>query len=322
MKNKVFALLSMVTVLAVMTGCSGSKGTSASAPGFPAKNIKIIVPYDAGGGVDITTRLFADAAGKDYLNGHQIIVENMGGGGAVIGHTNVANSTPDGYTLLAYTNAVVNNPVLKEVTYTHNSFKPLVMVCFDPEILVVPLKAGYKTFEEFLEFAKTNKIKLSTPGHSTSHHLAAINIAKRYGLTFEYLHNGSAAIQKQQLLGGHCDAALMAVGETVSEINDGSIIALAVATKERIPSIQNVPTFIEKGFQYEDGAFRGFAVPAKTPDDVYKVLVSDFEKIAKSEKFIQTMKGANIPYSYKGAGDFQVYADLASESLKSVKDGL
>lgn len=319
MRKVIFWVLCLAAVFAVPVW---AKGNSAAPSGFPAKNIKIIVPYDAGGGVDITTRLFAEAAGRDYFNGNQIIVENMGGGGAVIGHTNVANSAPDGYTLLAYTNAVVNNPILKEVTYTHNSFKTLAMVCFDPEILVVPPKSSYKTLEEFLAYAKTNKIKLSTPGHSTSHHLAAIKIANHYGLNFEYLHNNSAAVQKQQLMGGHCDAAMMAVGETVAEVNDGSIIALAVGAKQRIPDIKDVPTFTEKGFAYEDGAYRGFAVPAKAPDADYQALVKDFEAIAKSEKFIQAMSKAKIPYSYKSAVDFQAYADAAAEELKSIKDSL
>ena len=134
MKKRV-AAVAAVTGLAlhVLVWCSGgvsgsgASGTSGNLD-FPKKNIKIIVPYDAGGGVDITTRILAEAAGKDYFNGKSLIVENMPGGGAVIGHTAVANAEADGYTLLAYTSAVVNNPLLKEVTYTLDSFKTLGMV--------------------------------------------------------------------------------------------------------------------------------------------------------------------------------------------------
>ena len=100
--------LAVVLTLALVLGLA-----SAMAADFPTKNITIVVPYDAGGGVDITTRVLTDAAGKDYFNGKSLIVENRGCGGAVIGHTYVANSKPDGYTLLAYTSAVVNNPQLK-----------------------------------------------------------------------------------------------------------------------------------------------------------------------------------------------------------------
>ena len=285
---------------------------------FPKKNIKIIVPYDAGGGVDITTRILAEAAGKDYFDGKSLIVENMAGGGAVIGHTAVANADPDGYTLLAYTSAVVNNPLLKDVTYTLDSFKTLGMVCFDPEILVVPPTAEYKTYDEFVEYAKTHTVKVATPGHSTAHHIAAIQFAKDLGLKFEYLHNDSASVQMQQLMGGHCDAAFMAVGETVSQIKDGTIIGLAMGGEERNADIPDVPTFTEKGEDLVAGAFRGYACPAGVPDDVYNYLVSEFDKIITSDKFIDAMKEASIPYAYKNAADFQAYANQCSKDLEAL----
>ena len=135
--------IALMLVLALPVG--------ALATDFPSKNITIVVPYAAGGGVDITTRVFTDTAGRDYFNGHSLIVEDRGGGGAVIGQTYVANAKPDGYTLLAYTNAVVNNPLLKDVTYTLKSFKTLGMVCFDPEIIVVPKDSPFKTFKDKIE---------------------------------------------------------------------------------------------------------------------------------------------------------------------------
>ena len=296
MKKRMVALLCAGLVAASLAGCSGKKADAPAEPkateaagseaagseaateaakantDFPKKNIKIIVPYDAGGGVDITTRILAEAAGKDYFNGHSLIVENMAGGGAVIGQTAVANADPDGYTLLAYTSAVVNNPLLKDVTFTLDSFKTLGMVCFDPEILVVPPNSPYKTWDEFVAYAKENTVKVATPGHSTSHHIAAIQLAKEYGLKFEYLHNDSASVQMQQLMGGHCDAAMMAAGETVSQIGDGTIIGLAVGAEERVADIPDVPTFLELGGTMVNGAFRGYACPAGVPDDVYQVL--------------------------------------------------
>ena len=242
MKKRMVALVCAGLMAFSLAGCSSKQstapadtnaasdnsGAASASTDFPKKNIKIIVPYDAGGGVDITTRVFAEAAGKDYFNGNSLIVENMAGGGAVIGQTAVANADPDGYTLLAYTSAVVNNPLLKEVTFDLDSFKTLAMVCFDPEIFVVPPTSDYQTWEEFVAYAKENTVKVATPGHSTSHHIAAIQLAKEYGLKFEYLHNDSASVQMQQLMGGHCDAAMMAVSETVSQINDGTVIGLAV----------------------------------------------------------------------------------------------
>lgn len=333
MRKKMMALLCVGLAALSIAGCSSGKtgtkapaeanagggaATSAKSTDFPKKNIKVIVPYDAGGGVDITTRILSEAAGKDYFNGHSLIVENMAGGGAVIGHTAVANADPDGYTLLAYTSAVVNNPLLKDVTYDLSSFKTLGMVCFDPEILVVPPTSQYKTFDEFVAYAKENTVKVATPGHSTAHHIAAIQFADEMGLKFEYLHNDSASVQLQQLMGGHCDAAFMAAGETVSQIGDGTVIGIAVGSEERMADIPDVPTFTECGSKMVAGAFRGYACPAGVPDDVYQVLVEEFDKLITSEKFINGMKEAAIPYAYKNAADFQAYAEQCSKDLEAL----
>lgn len=292
---------------------------AALATDFPAKNITIVVPYAAGGGVDITTRVFTDTAGRDYFNGHSLIVEDRGGGGAVIGQTYVANAKPDGYTLLAYTSAVVNNPLLKDVTYTLKSFKTLGMVCFDPEIIVVPKDSAFKTFKDMVDYTKENDVTVSTPGHSTSHHIAAIRLSNEFGgLKFNYIHNDSAAMQMTQLLGNHCDVAVMAASETFNQILDGSIRALAIGSEERSEVIPDVPTMLESGSTMVAGAFRGFACPAGVPDDVYAYLCAEFDKIITSEKFINEMKKKSIPYSYKNAADFQAYADSASESLEKI----
>lgn len=313
------------------TPASSSSSDSGSAPAapvattdFPTKNIKIIVPYDAGGGVDITCRLVAEAAGKDFFNGHTLVVENMGGGGAVVGQTYVANAEPDGYTMLAYTSAIVNNPLLKEVTFETADFTPIAMCCFDPEILVVPPNSPYKTIEEFMAYAKENTVKVSTPGHSTSHHLAAIQFAKENDLKFEYLHNDSASVQMQQLMGGHCDAALMAVGETTNQILDGTILGLGVMSEERITDLPDVPTFKEKGMDMVLGAFRGLAVQKDTPPEVVKVLTDTFSEILTSDKFITAMKDASIPYEYRNSTDFKAYVEqqvaATTELLPLLKD--
>lgn len=151
-KIKYIILLLVLTI--PLTACNSlQKGN------FPYKNIKVIVPY-----------------GKNF------VVENISGGGGAVGHTIAYKNKADGYTVIAYTNALVNNLVLKDVVYNVEDFKTLAMVCFDPEILVVPSDSKFNTLEEFLEYPKENGVKVSTPGHSTSHHITASILAKEEGL--------------------------------------------------------------------------------------------------------------------------------------------
>ena len=158
MKKRILALTcTAVLAISVLSGCGAKPPASTLAPApsgalaestapveFPTKDITMVVPYDAGGGVDLTTRLMTDAIGKSF-NGHSVIVQNVSGGGGAVGQTTVKNSAPDGYTLLAYTSSVVNNPQLKEVDFVLEDFKPLACVCFDPEVILVPANSPYNT---------------------------------------------------------------------------------------------------------------------------------------------------------------------------------
>jgi tripartite-type tricarboxylate transporter receptor subunit TctC len=335
MKKRIAALICAALMSTfVLTGCGGKTTTTetptttgttsqsetivqtSSGTDFPTKDITIVVPYDAGGGVDNTTRLMVDAIGK--INGHSIIVQNVSGGGGAIGQTTVKNSDPDGYTLLAYTSSVVNNPQLKEVDFVLEDFRPLVCVCFDPEVVLVPADSPYNTFEELIAAAQEQTINVSTSGAMTSHHLDGVRIQMATGADFAYIHCDSAATQKQELIGGHTDAAIFPLGEISDAIQDGTVKPLAIALSERSEDFPDIPTYAECGIDLVDGAFRGFACPAGVPEAEYQVLKDAFEEVAQSQSFIDSMDQAGIPYLYMGADEFQQYAEDASVALADV----
>ncbi|NPV44264.1 MAG: tripartite tricarboxylate transporter substrate binding protein [Firmicutes bacterium] len=311
---KKICLLILLAMLLLSVGCSKNEP---EAEKFPTDNLKIIVPFNPGGAVDVTCRFIAEIA-PDYLNGHKIIVENMPGGGAVIGQTFVSKAEPDGYTILAYTSSVVTNPMTKTTTYTHKSFQPVAMYCFDPEVLVVPAGSKFNTLEEFLEYAENNEVSVCTPGHSTSHHIAGMILQNRLGLKFNYIHNEGAAMQVQQLLGGHVDAGLMAFGEAQGQIKDGTLKALGVMHDERRSDFPDVPTFKEKGVDILYGAWRGLAVPKDTPDDVVNTLAEAFKGIINDQRFIEKMTKAGYPIIYRGPDEFTKYVDQSAEDFKAI----
>jgi len=293
--------------------------------GFPNKSIKIVVPFAPGGGTDITARIFADAAGKDFFNGFPLVVENMAGGGAVIGQTYVAKTAPaDGYTVILFTSSAINNSILKKVNYSYKDFKPIIMVNPDAEIVCVPAKnAKFKTMQEFIEYAKTHDVLVSTPGHSSGHHIRAMNMARLMGLKFKYLHNGSAAIQVQQLMGGHCDVAFMTTTEADGAIANGSAIGLGVMSEERVSVVPNVPTFKELGYEgWVDGACRGFAMRADTPDEIYNYIVEEFRKVATSERFKNKMKAGGMLFASDSPKEYQKYIDFTADAISALKDVL
>lgn len=341
MRKMAAAALAAMMAVSVLTGC-GSQTKESAAPAetaakaeggeskaeasntadskFPEKNIKIIVPFDAGGGVDITCRVISEAAGKDYFNGHSLIVENMPGGGAIVGQTNVANAKADGYTMLAASAALVTNPIFNETSFKTSDFKAIAMVCFDPQCVVVPKDSPYNTLKDFIEAAKQGSLKMSTPGQSTSPHLAGVQMEQELGVKFDYLHTDSANMQLQQIMGNHSDCALMTAGEAASAVKDGSVRALGVMSDERAETLPDVPTFKESDYDMVIGSFRGLAVPADTPDDVVEVLDTTFGEIIQSDTFKEKMAAANMPVTYMNSADFDKFLQDYAATMTQLKE--
>ncbi|MBN1828069.1 MAG: tripartite tricarboxylate transporter substrate binding protein [Deltaproteobacteria bacterium] len=303
--------LCVAVIIVALTGGGALAGT------FPDKNLKIIVPFAPGGGVDVTCRMIAEVAPK-HLNGKKIVVENMPGGGAVIGQTYVAKAKPDGYTILAYTSSVVSNPMTKKTSFTHTSYQPIAMYCFDPEILIVPAKSPYDSLKAFIEAAQKKEVSVATPGYSTSHHIASLILEDRLGVKFGYIHNQSAAMQVQQLLGGHVEAGMMAMGETTQYVKDGSLKALGLMIDVRNPDFSAIPTFKEEGIDLVWGAFRGLAVPKDTPADTVKALDEAFKNIVADPDFNDRMQKAGFPVVYRNASDFTAYVGVVAEKLGKI----
>ena len=293
----------LVTALALVLMMCGAAHAA-----FPTKDVKVIVPFAPGGGVDVTVRFLSEVAPK-YLGGKNLIVENMPGGGAVIGQTAGAKARADGYTLLAYTSSVVSNPMQKKTTYTHKDFQLINMYCFDPEVLVVPKDSPFKTLKDFIEASKKDQISMATPGHSTSHHLAAQLLEKQFGSKFGYVHTSSSAQQMTQILGGHVQCSMMALGEIANYLKDGSLVVLGLMSDGKFPGADNIPRFSSVGMTTEWGAFRGIAAPAKTPKDVVKYLSDAFEKMANDPAFVARMDKAGYPMQVYNAEQFSKYVD-------------
>lgn len=294
------------------------KADDAAKSTFPEKDIKLLVPFAAGGGLDITTRIIVNNIPDDAFNGHSVNVECMEGGGGVVGTTWVKNQPADGYTVLCMTTSVISNPMLKETSFTHEDFRPVVMYAFEPELLICNVDAPYDTLDEFVAYAKEHEVTLCTPGHSTSHHMAGIKFATGEGLNISYLHNGSASEQLAQVMGGHSDLALLAAGEGAGSVMDGTVKALGIMNETRLDSIPDVPTFIECGYDYVDGALRGLAVSKDTPDEIVEILADGFTQALTSEECIQQFADANCALVYGDTETFQRYIDDTYSALQEV----
>jgi tripartite-type tricarboxylate transporter receptor subunit TctC len=247
-------------------------GIGAGHAAYPERVVKIVVPNSPGGPSDIIARIMA-AALQDAL-GKSVIVENKGGAGGNIGMGAVAQSEPDGYTLLLATSAYSVNPGLY-ATLPYDPFKDFVAIvelATSPNVFAVKPDLGVKTMKEFVALAKANpeKFNVSTPPVGTTPQLEAEVLKAREGLTkmasLVYTGGGEAL---QALLSGTVQLSSGVLAPAHPHIKSGTIKGLAVTGETRWHDLPDIPTMLEAG--YKDFVFETYTAllaPAKTPPDI------------------------------------------------------
>ena len=247
---------------------------------YPAKTIRMIVPFAAGGNTDIIARIVAPEMSKQF--GHQIVIDNRGGGGSVIGSEIAAKSPPDGYTLLMVSAAHVINPAMvKKLPYDSiRDFVPISVVADVPTAFVVHPALPVKNVKEFIALAKAKpgELNYSTAGRGTVGHLAAellSSSAKIKMVHVPYKGSGPSIID---LMAGHVQLQMSSMPAVIHYAKAGKLRMIAQTGKTRSPAVADVPTMEEaglKGFVVSSGF--GLLAPANTPrpivDRVHGTLV-------------------------------------------------
>ncbi|RVV96836.1 tripartite tricarboxylate transporter substrate binding protein [Mesobaculum littorinae] len=309
MKHLNLAAVSLTAVL--MAG-------TAVAQSYPEGDIDLVVPFDPGGSVDVTSRIIAETA-NTILEGAEINVVNRAGGGGVVGQTTVARADPDGYTVLAMTSSVVTNPQMKGAGYAVSDFRPVALYNLDPEVIAVPASSPFETAEEFLAAAEDETMNVVVAGIATSHHMSGLAIERATGLEFSYIPTKGFGAQVQAIAGGHADAALWPLGEAASQMGSGDIRILAIASEERSEDYPDVPTFEEAGIDIPIWAtFRGWAVPKGTPDEVVADLSDLMQQVSETPAYVEKMEAAGYTPTFRDSDGFSFVVDNYAEQTSAI----
>jgi len=253
----------------------------ALAQAYPAKPVRIVVPYAAGGAVDTLARIIGAQLAKQM--GQPVIVENKPGASANLGAEYVAHADPDGYTLLLGANGLTTNMTLyRHLRFnTLKDFAPVAKVGYAPLVLVVNPSLKTDTLKDLLALAKSQPGKLfyGSSGNGSSGHLAVESLKLATGIDVAHVPYKGGAPALQDLLGGRIAFVMTNPLEVVSYIRSGQLHALAVGASKRIDSLPGVPTFPEAGVpNYEASVWWGMVAPAKTPKDIVAKLSDEMLK--------------------------------------------
>jgi tripartite-type tricarboxylate transporter receptor subunit TctC len=264
-------------VLAALAAASAlALSGAALAQAWPAKPVKIIVPYPPGGTSDILARAVGQKMAETY--GQPVIVENKAGATGNIGADFVAKSPPDGYTLLLAdigSLAIAPSVVAALPFDPVRDFAPVVMVAYSPHILAAHPSVPAKTVAELVAHlkAKPDSLNFAISGVGGANHLAGIDFAQRAGVTWTYVPYKGGAQAIADVMAGHAQVLFNGMLATYPMVKDGKLKAIAVSSAKRFPGAPDIPTVAESGYAgFETGSWQGIVAPAGTPPEIVRKL--------------------------------------------------
>ena len=266
---KRYRLLCQAISVAVITMLTLLCSQATIAQTYPARPVRLIVPFPPGGTVDIVARIVAAPWSK--ILGQTVVVDNRPGAGGTLGADIAAKSPPDGYALLlCQSGSHALNPALhKTLPYNHlKDFAPISMVGTTPAVLVVNLSMPARSVREYIAYAKANPGKLTygSAGLGTTGHLAGALFQATTGVELTHVPYKGGAPAQVDLIGGHIMSMFGSLAEQVQLIKDGQVRALGVSSSKRHALLPDVPTFSEAGLAaFDFSFFYGVCGRAGTP---------------------------------------------------------
>jgi tripartite-type tricarboxylate transporter receptor subunit TctC len=293
---------------------------AAFAQTWPAKQIRIVVPYTPGGSSDIIARVIAEplqAALKQT-----VIVENKPGANGNTGTDFVAKSPPDGYTILL---CDVGALAITASVYAKLPFDPakdlvgLTMLAYSPHLLVVHPSVAANNLKELVAFSQTGKLDFAVTAIGSAPHLAGIAVEKATGAKWVYIpyKGGSQAIG--DTVAGQTQVLMNGMLATLPFVQSGKLKVLGVSKATRVPLLPNVPTIAEQGVAgFESGTWQGALVPAGTPPDVVARLSAELTRIIRSPEVRARLTAQGAEVNTMSPADFSTFFGREKKRWASV----
>ncbi len=290
---------------------------------FPDRPVTVLVSFDPGSTTDLIARMLA--IGTEKALGARLVYENRGGGGGTVAMALLAKTKPDGYTVCATpTDTIAYTPLMQKVPFTPlKSFTSIIgMTAAANTALIVNKDAPWKTFREFIDYAKKNpgKVKYSTAGVGTGMHAAMEYIGNKDGIKWTHIPYKSAAQARTAMMGGHVDAC-SAGAEFAPFAREGVVRVLATHGEKRSSQFPNAPTLKELGYDFTKETIHSLFAPANLPPEVLNKLEMAFTKGTETPEFKALIEKLDCTPAYLSSKDLDRYLkDLWVRAEKMFKD--
>jgi tripartite-type tricarboxylate transporter receptor subunit TctC len=304
MKSRLFKTFPMM--IAICLALAVSAASVFGADGYPSKPVRLIVPFAPGGTTDIQARVIAPHLSKRL--GQQVIVENRGGGGSIIGTEMAAKADPDGYTLILVDVAFTTQPALQKLPYDPmKSFAQIAVVSNATSALIVHPSVPAYSVKEFLALAKQKpgQLIMGTSGMGGGGHFGTSLLQMMANVEFKIVHFKGGGPSMIDLLGGHTNGLLGALSTSYPHIKSGKLRILGTCGLERSIAMPEVPTIAEAGdlpgFEYN--SYRGMLAPAGTPPAIINRLTKELKEMLATEEVKKEFLNTGSDVEYHGPAE-------------------
>ncbi|HEY1372687.1 MAG TPA: tripartite tricarboxylate transporter substrate binding protein [Candidatus Binatia bacterium] len=287
---------------------------------FPDRPITIVAPFPPGGVADLTARPVAAAMEKILKN--PVVVVNKTGAAGAVGMSFVANSKPDGYTLLMALSSISIIPEADKLfdrkpAYTVDQLVPLALFSADPTILAVGANHPWKSVKDLVADAKKRPgaISYSSSGIYGTLHMAMEMFSHAAGIKLNHVPYGGAGPALTAVLGGHQDMLASGPAVLIPHVKAGKLRALAGWGAKRVAAMPDVPTFKELGYDIEFYIWAGAFAPKGTPEPIMKKLRETMKQVVQEPEFKDAMAKLETPIAYMDAPEFQKFYERDGKML-------
>lgn len=305
---KLRPLLLAALLLASHGWCAAQSTPSA----WPTKPITMIVPFPPGGLADLVARPVAEAMTRDL--GQPVVIENKAGAGGGIGMGYTAKARPDGYTVvmalssltvIPEADALLGRPPMFALT----DLRPIARYTADPTVLAVRADAPWKTVQQFVDDAKKRPgaINYGSSGNYGTMHVPMEILAQNAGIKLTHIPFTGAGPAVVALLGGQIDAVSSGPATVLQQVKAGKLRVLAHWGSDVLPSMPEVPSLKNAGFNAEYAQWSGLFIPAATPEPIAQRLRAAAKAAAQDAKVKEVILGAGSPVLYQDSPDFEKY---------------
>lgn len=304
-KRLVSLLLICFCVTAVLSGCSTQQSLQTTTEKYPTKPITIIVPFAAGGSLDVAARSM-EKKSIQFL-GQPFTVTNMPGGGATIGWNELVRSRPDGYTLGITSTAAILQPLYGQTKYHYpTALEPLAQIATIPVLIAVSTDRPWQSIDDIVQYAKQHpgEIKFGHPGLGTAFHVVGETFAKEANIDITQVPFQGDTEELAALMGGHVQ--LIISSPAIKElVRSGKVRVLAVAGEHRLsdPVFEDVPTLKEQGINVVFSHWIGIAAPRDIPADIKAKLADGLKKIIEDPEVKESIENMGMTVEYLSPED-------------------